>query len=151
VRMILAFVTTSRCVTSLTVLSGQSSAIGRYVGIDTLGLLFSELGNVVPVLLQAVCDLVCGLGITELQDRVVVEGPILSLLVLSPDLLSFDPEDLDSDTAWCGDVVRDELRGERRVAHDAVVAAGLREHALGEMCWEVVVDDELAEDALSDC
>jgi hypothetical protein len=138
-------------VTSLTVLAWQSSAIGRYISINALCLLFSELGDVVPVLLQAVCDLICGLGITQLQDRVVVEGPILSLLVLSPNLLAFDPEDLDSDTAWCGDVVRNKLRGERRVAHNAVVAAGFREHALGEMCWEVVVDDELAEDALSNC
>jgi hypothetical protein len=138
-------------VTPLTVLAGQSSAIGRYIGINTLRLLFSELRDVIPVLLQAVRDLVRGLGITQLQDRVVVEGPILSLLVLAPDLLAFDSEDLDSDAAWRGDVVRDELRGERGVAHDAVVAAGFREHALGEVRWEVVVDDELAEDALPDC
>lgn len=137
--------------TSLTVLAGQPSAIGRYICINALRLLFRELGDIVPVLLQAVRDLVCGLGIAQLQDRVVVEGPILSLLVLAPDLLAFDSEDLDSDTAWCGDVVRDELRGERRVAHDTVVAAGFREHALGEVRWEVVVDDKFAEDALLAC
>lgn len=75
----------------------------------------------------------------------------MGLLVLSPNLLSFDAEDLDSDSTWRRNVVRDELWGERRVAHDAIVGAGLREHALGEVRREVVVDDELAKDTLSSC
>lgn len=129
-------------------LARQSSAIGCYIGINTLRLLFGELRNVVPVLLQAVGDLVRGLGITELQDRIVVEGPILGFLVLSPDLLSFDSEDLDSNAARRGNVIRHELRSERRVAHNAIVGTGFREHALGEVRWEVVMDNEFAEDAL---
>jgi hypothetical protein len=37
-----------------------------------------------------------GLGITELQHWVVVECEVLSLLVLTPDLLALNTEDLDS-------------------------------------------------------
>jgi len=129
-------------------LARQLATIGSYVSIDALRLLFSEFGDVVPVLLQAICDLVRSLGIAQLQDRVVVHSPILSLLVLSPDLLSFNPEDLDSNTAWRGNVVRDDFWGERRVAHDAIVATGFREHALGKVRREVVVDDEFADDTL---
>jgi hypothetical protein len=38
--------------------------------------------------------------------------------------------------------------GVRGVAHDAVVAGGFGEHALGEVWWEVLVDDEFADDTL---
>lgn len=134
--------------TSLTVLARQLAPIRCYIGINTLRLLFSEFRNVIPILLQTICDLVCSLGITQLEDRVVVHGPILSLLVLSPYLLAFDAEYLDTNAAWRGNVVRHDLWGERGVAHDAIVAAGLREHSLSEMRREVVVDDEFANDAL---
>jgi hypothetical protein len=149
--MALGFVIELIKVYALTMLARQSSAISCYISIDTLRLLLGKLWDVVPVLLQAIRDLVRGLGITQLQDRVVVECPILSLLVLAPNLLSFDSKNLDSDSARRGNVVRDELWGERRVAHDAVVGAGFCKHALGEVRWEVVVDDELSEDTLPAC
>ena len=129
-------------------LTRQSTAISRNIRIDALALLLGKLGNIIPILLQTVRDLVRRLGIAQLEDRVVVHGPVLGLLVGAPDLFSFDAEELHANAAgrWC--VVRNEFRGERRVAHDAVVAAGFREHALGKVRREVVVDDELANDTL---
>ena len=132
----------------LTVLTRQSTAISRNIRIDALALLLGKLGNIIPILLQTVRDLVRRLGIAQLENRVVVHGPVLCLLIGAPDLFSLHTEDLHADAARRGRVVWHELRGERRVAHDAVVAGGSGEHALGEMGWEVVVDGELADHAL---
>lgn len=128
-------------------LTRQSTAVCGDICINALALLFRKLGNIIPVLLQAVCNLVRGLGIAQLEDWIVVHGPVLGLLISSPDLFSFYAEDLHSDAAGRRHVVRDELGSERGVAHDAVVAGGLGEHALGEVWWEVVVDGEFADHA----
>ena len=97
----------------LTVLTRQSTAIRGNVRVDTLSLLLGKLGNIIPVLLQTVRDLVRRLGIAQLEDRIVVHGPVLSLLISTPDLLSFHAEDLHANAArrWC--VVRYQLWGER--------------------------------------
>jgi hypothetical protein len=135
-------------VVALTVLTRQSTSVRGHVGIDSLGLLLGKLRDIVPVLLQTICDLIRRLWITQFQDRIVVHRPVLGLLISAPDLFSLNAKDLHADSTWRRRGVRDDLRGERRVAHDAVVAGGLREHALGEVWWEVLVDDELADDAL---
>ena len=132
----------------LTVLARQSTSIRGNVRIDALRLLLSKLGNIVPILLQTVRDLVRRLRIAQLEDRVVVHGPVLGLLISAPDLFSFHAEDLHADAARRRRVVRHELWGERGVAHDAIVACRSCEHALGEMGWEVVSDGELADNAL---
>lgn len=132
----------------LTVLTRQSTAIRGNIRIDTLALFLGKLGNIIPILLQAVRDLVRRLGIAQLENRIIVHGPVLSLLVGAPDLFSLHAEDLHADAARRWRVVWYELRGERGVAHDAVVAGGSSEHALSEMGWEVVVDGEFADHAL---
>ena len=132
----------------LTVLTRQSTAISRNIRIDALALLLGKLGNIIPILLQTVRDLVRRLGIAQLQNRIVVHGPVLSFLIGAPYLFSLHAEDLHADAARRWRVVRYELMCERGVAHDAVVACGSGEHALGEMRWEVVVDGELADHAL---
>jgi hypothetical protein len=135
-------------VVALTVLARQSTSVRGHVGIDSLGLLLGKLRDIIPVLLQTVCDLIRGLRVTQFQDRVVVHRPILGLLIGAPDLFSLNAKDLHADSTWCRRGVWNDLRGERRVAHDAVVAGGLGKHALGEVWWEVFVDDELADDTL---
>jgi hypothetical protein len=135
-------------VVALTVLTRQSTSVRGHIGVNPLGLLLGKLRDIVPVLLQAVCDLIRRLRITQLQDRVVVHRPVLGLLIGAPDLFSLNAKDLHADSTWCRRGVWNDLRGERGVAHDAVVAGGFREHALGEVRWEVFVDDELADDAL---
>ena len=132
----------------LTVLTRQSTAISRNIRIDALALLLGKLGNIIPILLQTVRDLIRRLGIAQLEDRVVVHGPVLGLLIGAPDLLSFYSENLHADAARRRCIVRYKLWGERGVAHDAIVASGSGEHALSEMGWEVVVDGELANHAL---
>jgi hypothetical protein len=132
----------------LTVLTRQSTAISGNIRIDALGLLLGKLRNVIPVLLQTVRDLVRRLGIAQLENRVVVHGPVLGLLISAPDLFSFYAEDLHADAARRWRVVRYELWGERGITHDAIIACGPGEHALGEMGWEVVADGELANNAL---
>ena len=129
-------------------LTRQSTAISGNICIDALALLLSELRNIIPILLQTVRDLVCRLGIAQLEDRIVVHGPVLGFLISAPDLFSLHAEDLHANAARRWRVVWYELRGERRVAHDAVVAGGPGEHALSEMGWEVVVDGEFADHAL---
>lgn len=120
------------------------------ISIRPIGKFLCEFGNVVEIPLEGVGNLHRGLGIPQLEDRVVVEGPVLGLLVLAPDLLALDAEDLHPDSPRCGHVVRDQLRGQRRVAHDHVVGARFGEHALRKVCREVVVNDEFAHDALND-
>lgn len=129
-------------------LTRQLTSVRGNISIDTLSLLLSKLRNIIPVLLQTVCNLIRRLGITQLQDRVVVHRPVLSLLIGAPDLLSFDAKYLHANAAWRGHVVRDELRSERGVAHNAVIASGLCEHALGKVWWEIVVDNEFTNHAL---
>lgn len=68
--------------------------------------------------------------------------------VFTPEFLSLNAEDLDADAARGGDVVRDELRGEGGVPHDAVVGSWFGKHALSEMWSEVIVDGEFADHAL---
>lgn len=129
-------------------LTRQSTAVCSDISVDALGLLVRELGDVVPILLQTICDLICRLRITQLEDGIIVHCPVLGFLVGTPDLLAFDAEDLDANTAWRWDVIRNELRSERGVTHDTIVAGGLCEHALSEMCRKVVVDNEFAYYAL---
>ena len=132
----------------LTVLLGELAALCGDVGIDTLGLLVCKLGEVVPVSLQGIGNLVCCLRISELKDGIVVEGPVLGLLVLAPDLLSFNTKDLQADAARRRDVIRNDFRSQRGVAHDAVVGAGRLKHALREVLWEVTMDGQSANDTL---
>ena len=132
----------------LTVLTRQLTAIRSNIRINALGLLLGKLGNIIPILLQAVRDLVRRLGVAQLKDRIVVHGPVLSLLIGAPDLFSFHAEDLHANATRRWRVVRHELWGEGGVAHDAIVGSGSSEHALGEMGWEVLVHDELANHAL---
>jgi len=82
-----------------TVLAGQAAAHCGDVCVDALTLLLCEGGQVVPVLLERVGNLVGDLGSAQLEDGVVVEGPILGLLVLAPDLLALDAKDLHADAA----------------------------------------------------
>lgn len=118
------------------------------IRIDPLTLLVRKRRQVIPVPLQRVCNLVRDLWRPQLQDRVVVERPVLRALVLAPYLLPLNAEDLHPDAARGGQVVREELGGEGGVAHDDVVGAWFGEHALGEVCGEVRVDREFADDAL---
>ena len=129
-------------------LTRQSTAISGNICIDALALLLSELRNIIPILLQTVRDLVRRLGIAQLQNRIVVHGPVLSFLIGAPYLFSLHAEDLHADAARRWRVVRYELRCERGVAHDAVVAGRFGEHALSEMGREVVMDGEFADHAL---
>jgi hypothetical protein len=119
-----------------------------HISIWSLTQIVGELVELIPVLLERVGNLVGSHWVPQLQDRVVVKRPILSLLVFPPKLLAFDTEDLDSNTSRRSYVVGDQLRSERGVSHDHVVLSGLREHALGKVCREVVVDLDLADDTL---
>jgi hypothetical protein len=132
----------------LTVLARELTAQRCYIGVHTLRLLVRECWQVIPVSLEGVGNVVCCLWVSQLEDGVVVECPVLRLLVLAPDLLAFNAEDLHADASWCGEIVGKNLWCEGRVAHDDIVGAGLLEHSLGEMSWEVVVYDELAHDTL---
>lgn len=109
---------------------------------------FCKLRDIIPVALERISDVVCGLRVTEFQNGIVVKRPVLCLLVLSPDLLTFDAEDLHANATRGGRVVRNDLRCERRVAHNDIVYAGLLKHALSEVLGQLVVDDELAHNAL---
>jgi hypothetical protein len=121
---------------------------GGDLGVWTFVLLFDKAWYVVPISLQRVGDFVRCLRRSKLQNRVVVHGPVLRLFIFAPELLAFNAENLDTDTTRCGDVVRNELGCEGRVPHDAVVRAGLGEHALSQVLGEVVVDGEFADYAL---
>lgn len=134
-------------VTRLTILSRELTTGGGDVRINSLGLLLGKRGQVIPVSLEGVGDLVCDLRCAELEDGVVVEGEILCLLILAPDLLAFDTEDLHADASWCGDIVGQQLRGQGGVSHDHIVGAGALEHALCEVGWELA-DDQLSNDTL---
>ena len=107
-----------------------------------------KLVQLIPVFLERFCDLVCCLGCPQLENGIVIERPILSHFVFTPDLLALNAEDLHANASRSRDVVGNELGSERGVAHDHIVLARLREHALGEMLGEVVVYLELADDAL---
>jgi hypothetical protein len=131
-----------------TVLSRQLAPESRDISIYALRLLLCKLGQVVPVALERVGNLVRRLGVPQLQDRVVVERPVLRLLVLAPDLLAFNAEDFHPDAARGGRVVGHDFGRQRGVAHDYVVGPGFLEHALGQVVGEIVVDDELAHYAL---
>jgi hypothetical protein len=72
----------------------------------------------------------------------------LCSLVLAPDLLSFDAENLHPKASWCGNIVGHDLGSERRVSHDDIVFSRLREHALREVRREVTVDFEFANNTL---
>lgn len=111
----------------------QAAAQCGNVGVYTLRLLLGKLWEIVPVALQCVGDVVCGLRVAKLENGVVVEGPVLRLLVLAPELLALDAEDLHPDPPGCRRVVRHDLGRERGVTHDDVVHAWLLEHALSEM------------------
>ena len=126
----------------------QLPAQGRHIRIHPLTLLLRKRGQIIPIALKRIRNLIRRLGIAELQDGVVVKRPILRLLVLAPDLLALDAKDLHPDAARRGRVVGHDLRRERRVAHDYVVGARFSEHALGEIRGEVVVDDEFSHYAL---
>lgn len=93
----------------LTVLSGQSSAQRCDISVYALRLLLCKLRDIIPVPLECISNVVCGLRIAELQDGIVVERPILSLLVFSPYLLTLDTEDLHANTARRRCVVRNDL------------------------------------------
>lgn len=129
-------------------LTRQLAAVSSYISIHTLSLLVRKLRDIIPILLQAICDLIRRFRVAQLKNRIVVHRPVLSLLVRTPDLLTFDAEDLDTNAAWRRHVVRNELRRQGGVAHDAVVAGGFCEHALSEVWWEVFMDDEFAYYAL---
>lgn len=129
-------------------LTRQLATISGHIRIDALGLLLGKLGDIIPVLLQAVRDLVRCLWIPQFENRIIVHGPVLGLLIGAPDLLSFHAEDLHADAARRWRVVRYELWSERGVAHDAVVRGGSSEHALSEMGWKILMDDELANHTL---
>jgi hypothetical protein len=120
----------------------------RNIGINALGLLLCKLGNVIPILLQTVRNLVRRLRIAQLENRIIVHRPVLGLLIGAPDLFSFHAEKLHADAAWRRDIVWDELGSERGVAHDAVITGGFGEHALSKVGWEVAVYDEFANHAL---
>lgn len=98
------------------------------------------------ILLQAVSDVVCRLWITQLQNRIVVECPVLCLLVLTPDLLALDAKDLHANSSWCWDMIGHDLWCERGVPHDHVIYSWTLEHALSQMWCEIVMYDELAHD-----
>lgn len=132
----------------LTVLLGELAALCGDVRIDTLGLLVRKFREIVPVSLQGIGNLVCCLRISELEDGIVVEGPVLGLPVLAPDLFSFNTKDLQADTTRCRNVVRNDLWSQRGVAHNAVVGAGRLKHALREVLWEVTMDGQSANDTL---
>lgn len=110
--------------------------------------ILGKLWNIIPVLLQAVRNLASRNRCPQLQDRIVVHSEILSLLVLAPDLLAFDAEELNADTSWRGNVVGHELRSEGGVAHNAVISGRLLEHALREVGWEILLDSELSDNTL---
>ena len=129
-------------------LTRQPSAHGGDIGIDTFLLLIYKCWEVVPVTFQGICNFVCNFGISEFQDRVVVHGPILSLLVFAPKFLSFNAKDLHTNTTGSRDVVWKELGCQGGIAHDDIVGPRLLEHALGQVCWQIVVDFECAHYAL---
>lgn len=104
--------------------------------------------QLVPVLLQRVGDLVRVFWCSEFQNWIIVHRPVLSLLVLTPNLVALDAEDLHADTTRCGHIVCNQLGGERGVSHNHVVCARLLEHALRQMLGEIVLDYELANHAL---
>lgn len=72
----------------------------------------------------------------------------MRLLVFAPELLALNAEDLHPDAAWRGRVVGNNLRRQRRVAHDHVVGSWLCKHALREVGGEIIVDNEFAHHAL---
>lgn len=90
-------------------LSRQLTPISRNICIDPLGLLLGKLGQFIPIPFQAIRDVICRLGISQLQDGIIVESPILGILILTPDLVTLDAEDLEPNTSWCRHVVRDEF------------------------------------------
>lgn len=126
----------------------KSTTVCSNIGIDSLLLLLCKLRKIIPVSLKRICDLMCSLWVAQLQNRVVVECPVLGLLVLPPDLLALDSKDLHSNTAWSGYVIGNELWSQGGVTHDHIVLTGLGEHALCEVWWKIVFDSELAHYAL---
>ena len=100
--------------------------------------------TMLTILLQAVSDLVCGLWITELEDWIIVERPVLRILILAPNLLTLHAKDLHANASRCRDAVWHNLRSERRVSHDDIINTRSLEHALAEVVWQVIMNDELA-------
>lgn len=128
-------------------LAWKLTASGGYISIDTLRLLIRKRWKVIPISLKRISDIVCSLWITEFQDGVVVEGPILGIFVFTPDLLAFDSKDLHADSSWSGNVIWKKFGCQGGISHDHVVAARLSEHALCEMWRQVLVDNELSHNA----
>lgn len=91
----------------------QLTSQGRHIRVHPLTLLVGKRREIVPVALEGVGNVVRGLGIAQLEDGVVVECPVLRLLVLAPELVALDTEDLHADASWGGDVVGDDFGGER--------------------------------------
>ena len=132
----------------LTVLLGELSWHSGYLSVRTLTHLLGESWDIIKVPLQRLSDLIGVFGRAKLKDGVVVESPVLSVLVLTPDLLALDAEDLHADTTGESDVVGGQLGKEGGVAHDDIVSTWVLEHALLEVLGEVVVDDEASGNAL---
>jgi hypothetical protein len=131
-----------------TVLFRQLSTQCRNIRVHALRLLLCKRAQVVPVALQRIRNVVRRLGVSQLQNGIVVERPVLCLFVFAPEFLALDAKDLHPDATWGWRVVGHDFGRERRVAHDYVVGSWLLEHALSEVLREVVVDREFAHYAL---
>lgn len=93
----------------LTMLARNLTTSCGNISVDSLGLFLSKLRKVVPVSLKRICNIVCCLWVTELQDWIVVHCEVLSLLVLTPNLLSLNTKNLHANTSWSWNVVWKEL------------------------------------------
>lgn len=52
----------------LTVLTGELTTECCNIGINSFGLFLSECWNIIPVALEGIGNLVCGLGISQLEN-----------------------------------------------------------------------------------
>lgn len=120
----------------------------RNLSIRALSHFLRESRDIVEVSYEGLGYFACVLWGSEFKDRIIVEGPILSLLIFTPDLFTLDAEDLDANASRECYVVGHQFGQERRITHDAVIGSGLLEHSLLQMRWKVVVDNEFAGNTL---
>ena len=76
-------------------LSRQSTPHSSDIRIDPLPLLLCKRRQIIPVPLQRIRNIIRRLRIAQLEDRVVVECPVLGFVVFAPDFLAGDTEDFD--------------------------------------------------------
>jgi len=90
-------------------LAWQLTTVGGHVSVHSLRLLVCKSWKVIPVTLKRVGNIVSGIWVAKLENRVIIQRPVLSILVLTPNLLSLNTKDLDANAARSRYIVGEEL------------------------------------------